>query len=80
MKHKLIFLFILTLCLGMLSVISFADSPPATLTIDGVFFSEFPSVQEAVDAIEANAGTDFVVEIAAGTVTDPLDVIQHLDK
>lgn len=80
MKHKLIFLFILTLCLGMLPVLSFADSPPATLTIDGVFFSEFPSVQEAVDAIEANAGTDFVVEIAAGTVTDPLDVIQHLDK
>jgi hypothetical protein len=77
MKHKLIFLFILTLCLGMLPVLSFADSPPATLTIDGVFFSEFPSVQEAVDAIGANSGTDFVIEIAAGTVTDELQIIQQ---
>jgi len=80
MKRKVAFLSILALLMCFMPVISFADSPPATLTIDGVFFSEFPSVQEAVDAIEANAGTDFVVEIAAGTVTDPLDVTQYLDK
>jgi len=80
MKHILVFLTIFTICFGLLPVASFADSPPATLTIDGVPAGTFPSVQAAVDAVEANAGTNFVIEIAAGTVTEELNIKQQANK
>lgn len=77
MKRTVIFLALLTLCLALLPVIAFADSPPATLTIDDEFTQEFPSVQEAVDTVTDIPGTDFVIEIASGTVTDELQIIQQ---
>lgn len=58
----------------------YADSPPATLTVDGVFIGSYPSVQEAVDAVATTPGSNFVTEIAEGTVTDQLNILQLPDK
>lgn len=80
MKRKIIYIFSLVICLCFLSNIVYAASPPATLTIDGVPAGTFPSVQAAVDEIDAQPGTNFIVEIAEGTVTDPLDILQLPNK
>jgi len=80
MKHKIIYLGLLVLSLCFLPVVAFAASPEATLSIDGGPPVTYPSVQAAVDAVTANPGTDFVIEIAAGTVTDPLNIIQQPNK
>lgn len=57
-----------------------ADSPPATLRVDGDPPVPFNSVQDAIDAIEFEVGTEFLIEIAEGTVTDALNILQHQDK
>lgn len=49
---------------------------PATLTIDGTLDGTYASVQAAVDAIGPATGTNFVVEIAEGIVSDPLNILQ----
>lgn len=80
MKHKIIYLVILAICLSFLPGIAFADSPEATLSIDGGAPVSYPSVQAAVDAVTANPGTNFVIEIAAGTLTDELNIEQQANK
>jgi len=57
-----------------------AASPPATLTVDGVPVGAYASVQDAVNAIELTPGVNFVVEIANGTVSDRLQILQHSGK
>lgn len=77
MKRTYILFFMMIVCMLFLPTTKvYADSPPATLTIDGVLIDTYPSVQAAVDAVASYAGTDFVIEIAAGTVTDQLDIAQ----
>lgn len=68
------------LFLALLPMTVLADSPAATLTADGVLVGNYPSVQAAVDAVTGTAGTDFVIEVAAGTVTDPLNITQQPNK
>lgn len=80
MKHIITIFAIVSLFFALMPVGVFADSPPATLTIDGVPAGTFPSVQAAVDAVTANPGTNFVIEIASGTVTDPLNIVQQPGK
>lgn len=80
MKRIIIYILILILCLSFSPNISFADSPEATLTVDGTLVGSYPSVQDAVDEIAAHTGSNFVIEIAEGTVTDPLDILQLPDK
>jgi len=53
-----------------------AASPAAKLTVDGIPAGTYESVQEAVDAITDIIGSNFVIEIAEGTVTDPLNILQ----
>ncbi|RXE57601.1 hypothetical protein [Acetivibrio mesophilus] len=79
---KRIFLLLLTMiiCLPILSTNVYADSPPATLTVDGVLIGSYPSVQAAVDAVVTTIGSNFVIEIAAGTVTDQLNIAQQPNK
>jgi len=80
MKHKFIYISAFILILFILPFTASAQSPEATLTIDGVLFDTFPSVQEAVDAVTANPGTNFIIEVAAGTVSDPLNITQQPNK
>ncbi|NLM62354.1 MAG: hypothetical protein GX193_09820 [Clostridiales bacterium] len=85
MKRKCIYIismaiFMLVIGLFFLPNDASAASPPATLTVDGVPVGTYPSVQEAVNAIETTPGVTFVVEIANGTVTDRLQILQHPDK
>lgn len=85
MKRKFIYIismavFILAIGLFSLPNNASAASPPATLTVDGIPVGTYPSVQEAVDAITVTPGVNFVVEIADGTVTDPLNILQQTDK
>ncbi|NLJ91358.1 MAG: hypothetical protein GX323_10745 [Clostridiales bacterium] len=82
MKRKGIFfyMFILTLAFCFLPNKVLAASPPATLTVDGVLVGTYGSVQEAVDAVTTTTGSNFVIEIAEGTVTDPLNIIQQPNK
>lgn len=72
--------FMMALGLFFLPINASAASPPATLTVDGTLAGTFSSVQEAVDAIEHTTGQNFTVEIAAGTVSDPLGVKQFDGK
>lgn len=71
-----IFIFIISLSLCFLPITATAQSPAATLTIDGMLVGTFSSVQAAVDEIDLNTGTNFIVEIAEGTVSDPLNILQ----
>ena len=81
MKQKLfIYIFILAICLCFLPVTVSAISPPATLTADGILIGNYASVQEAVDAVTTTPGSNFVIEVAAGTVTDPLNILQQPNK
>ena len=81
MKLKKIPIFILIICLCFLPIKVFAASPEATLYIDGVFSATYPSVGDAVAAYNAAPpGTDFVIEVAAGTVSDAVGIIQQPNK
>ncbi|HHV65995.1 MAG TPA: hypothetical protein GXX46_13180 [Peptococcaceae bacterium] len=80
MKQKIIYLFVLIICLCFLPNIAFAASPSATLTADGMPIGTYASVQEAVNAITLITAENFVIEIAEGTVTDPLDILQLPNK
>jgi len=84
MRIRNILVIILVVGLGLLISAALPDtsaaSPPATLTIDGVPVGSFPSVQAAVDAVTANPGTNFIIEVAAGTVSDPLNITQQPNK
>lgn len=80
MRLKGIFVLALILCMCLLPVKAFAASSEATLTVDGEPVGTYASVQEAVDAIENIDGDNFVVEIAEGTVTDPLNILQWPNK
>lgn len=80
MRHKIIYLALMVIGLCFLPVVAFADSPEATLSIDGGPPVTYPSVQAAVDAVTANPGTDFVIEIAAGTLTDEINIEQQANK
>lgn len=81
MKRKLLLLFSMMLIyMFFIPAKVYADSPPATLTVDGVFIGSYPSVQEAVDAVATTPGSNFVIEIAEGTVTDQLNILQLPDK
>lgn len=83
MKQKLIALFsILLIAYFLFPLKALAASPEATLTIDGGTSIIFSSVQEAVNHVQdpTTSGSDFVIEIATGVVTAPLDIIQQADK
>jgi hypothetical protein len=80
MKQSIIKIIILIMCLCFLPITAFAASPVATLTADGVPIGTYPSVQAAVDAVTLTAGSNFTVEIAEGTVTDPLYILQQPNK
>ena len=80
MKQKLIKFFILIMCLCCLQITAFAASPVATLTADGVPIGTYSTVQAAVDAVTLTAGSNFTIEIAEGTVTDPLNISQQPNK
>lgn len=84
-RQKYIYIFILIICLSFISVAfipttALAASPTATLTVDGVLYDTYASVQEAVDAIETITGDNFIIEIAEGTVSDPLYILQYPEK
>lgn len=58
-----------------------AASPPAKLLRgDGTLVGDYASVQAAIDAVTVTAGDSFIVEVAEGTVTDPLNIIQQPNK
>ncbi len=85
MKQKSIRIIISAICLCIIffcfvPMTAFAASPATTLTADGVLIGTYPSAQEAVDAVTVTSGTNFVVEIAEGTVTDPLNILQQPNK
>lgn len=80
MKKGLLFFFMLILGMFLIPSKVYADSPPATLTVDGVLIDTYPSVQAAVDAVASIPGTNFIIEIAAGTVTDQLNILQRPNK
>mgnify|MGYP000868878143 FL=1 len=75
MIEKIIYIMLIA-CLCFLPICTFAASPPATVTIDGTLDGTYASVQAAVDAIGPATGTNFVVEIAEGIVSDPLNILQ----
>lgn len=77
MKHKYFFISMFIICLFFLPLKVFAASLPATLTVDNVLIGTYPTVQEAVDAVTSTPGSNFVIEIASGTVSDPLFIIQQ---
>ncbi|MGI6279201.1 MAG: hypothetical protein ACOYJS_01405 [Acutalibacteraceae bacterium] len=80
MKKK-IYIFLLFICLWFFPIKTYSASPPATLLRgDGSLVGAYASVQEAVDAIAVTAGDSFIVEIAEGTVTDSLDILQQPNK
>lgn len=80
-KLKKIYIFILIISLCVLPIGAFAASPEATLYIDGAFVGTYPSVQDAVDVYNtAPPGTNFVIEVAAGTVSDATGIIQQPNK
>lgn len=84
MKRKILCVLsslLLTICLCFVPFNSAAASPEATLSIDGGTPVPYPSVQAAVDAVAAApSGTDFVIEIAEGTVDEVLNILQQPDK
>lgn len=80
MKRKILYLLVMIICLCFLPVNVSAASPPATLSVDGGAAVNYPSVQAAVDAITSTAGTNFVVEVAEGIVSDPLNITQQINK
>ncbi len=81
MKPKVIVLLsmLLVSCL-LLPIHSFAASPTATLTVDETLVGSYASVQQAVGAVIQTPGSRFVVEIAQGTVSDPLNITQQTNK
>lgn len=80
MKQSKIYILLLIICLCFIPVEVFAASPATTLTVDGTLIDTYASVQDAVDAVTNTAGHNFIIEIADGTVTDPLNIIQKTDK
>lgn len=80
MKQKIIFVLVFIICLYALPVTVSAVSPAAKLTIDGMYISTFSSVQEAVNAVDIYPGSNFLIEVASGTVTDPLNIVQRPNK
>jgi len=80
MKQKIIFVLVIIICFFAMSVTVSAASPEATLRVDGVFVGNFSSVQAAVNAVTVTPGTDFVIEVAAGTVSDALNITQQPNK
>ena len=85
MKRKCMYIvsmviFMMALGLFFLPNNASASPPSATLTVDGTLVGTYSSVQEAVDAIETAAGQKCIVEIAEGTVSDPLDIKQFDGK
>lgn len=85
MKTKNIYIFasiicLCFLCLCSMTITTFADSPSATLTIDGKLYGTYETVQEALNLIESADGSNFVIEIAGGTVSDPLNILQRENK
>lgn len=80
MKPKVIYILMLTICLIFLPIKAFAASPAATLTIDGALVGTYSSVQQAVDEAKLRSGENFIIEIAEGTVTDPLNILQQQNK
>lgn len=85
MKAKNIYIFasiicLCFLCLCSMTITTFAVSPNATLIVDGNEVETFLSVQGAVDAIDSTGGNNFVIEIAEGTVSDAVYILQIPDK
>jgi len=82
MKLRSICVFILIICLSfsLIPVTVSAASPTATLTVDGDLIGTYTSVQEAIDAVALETGTNFVIEVAAGTVSDPINILQLPNK
>lgn len=68
------------LCVCFMPLTTFAASSSATLTVDGVLIGTFASVQQAVDLVETTPGSNFVIEVAEGTVSDPLNILQIPNK
>lgn len=54
--------------------------PAATLTVDGMLVGNYSSVQQALDRVAATKGKNFIVEIAEGTVLDPINILQQPNK
>lgn len=80
MKLKYIYPLIIFLGLLLIPTKIKAASPTTTLTVDGVLIGSYGSAQEAVDMVTTTPGTNFVIEIASGTVTDPLNILQQTNK
>jgi hypothetical protein len=82
MKKNIFTIIILSLliCLCFMQVNVLAVSTSATLTADGTLVGTYASVQEAVDAITITAGSNFIIEISGGTVSDPLNILQQTNK
>ena len=80
MKKKIIYIIFIFIAFLLIPTKVHAASPEATLTSDGVLVGNYASVQEAVNAITMTAGSNFVVEIAAGEVSDPLKILQIANK
>ncbi len=57
-----------------------AASPTVSLTVDGVPYRSYTSLQEALNMVEPLSGTDFLIEIASGVVSDPSYIVQEQGK
>lgn len=83
MKIKCFYIFTILILLTCIFIIPnkvSAQSPTATLRVDGGAPIPYDSVQDAIDDIEFIVGTEFLVEIANGTVTEAINILQHTDK
>ena len=80
MRYKVSLFFSLILNFLLMSIPANAASPAATLTVDGSLVGTYSSVQLAVDEVTLLPGTDFVIEVANGTVDETVDIIQQADK
>ncbi len=80
MKQKAIYIFILIIYLCFLPIIASAISPEAILTADGILVDTYSSVQEAVNMVTQTSGNNFIIEVAGGMVTDPLNIVQQPNK
>ncbi|NLJ96330.1 MAG: right-handed parallel beta-helix repeat-containing protein [Clostridiales bacterium] len=80
MKQKFIYFLVIIICLFFLPNKALAATPAATLTVDGVLIGTYASAQEAVDAITLTPGSNFIIEIADGKVSDSLNISQQPNK
>lgn len=83
MKKKVILIIsmMMTMLIFFMPIKAIAASPAATLTIDGGVPINCTSVQDAVDRVEKSTiGSNFVIEVAAGTVSDEIKIEQQIGK